>query len=594
MLKSTDGIVTVLSAKGQYQVVIGNHVGDVFESVCDLASIHSNKSEDSDEEKMGVVATLVDTLSETFFPILGTLAGVGIIKGLLAIGVFLNVLDASGGTYEVLYAAGNAFFYFLPIMLAMTAAEKFGSDKFVALAIGAALCYPSLVNLTSTDAIGVAFRDTMFATDYYSTFMGMPLLLPSGGYPNSVVPAIVAVYFDAKLEKRVTKLLPASLKMFFVPLIVVSITVALTYLIIGPVVSLLTSIVGKFFLNMYSANGIIAGGLTGGVFSILIIFGLHWGLVPLALNSLGTYGFDNIIPTSFSVTFAQGVAALAVYLKSKDKALKKIALPAFISSMMGVSEPAIYGVTLPKKKPFVGACIGTAIGGMLAGGLGIRRCAMGGLGWFALPTYINPETGSLNDVLGLLASVMLSCTVTFIITYLTYKDEVVVETEGDTQHVSDNLVSGGENSIEIVSPMKGLTMPLEKIEDKVFAEGALGLGIAILPEEGKVYSPASGVVSVFFPTGHAIVIETEDGAQVLIHLGMDTVELAGKYFDPKVKVGDQVKKGQLILEFDKELIEKEGYSMMSPVVISNTTDFLDIVLTENRKVDTGELLITVL
>ncbi|EHI99180.1 PTS system, beta-glucoside-specific IIABC subunit [Clostridium sp. DL-VIII] len=596
ILKATEGIVTVLKSGGQYQIVIGNHVGAVFETVCGVAHIDTGKSAE-EEKKLGVGASLIDVLSGVFLPILGTLSGVGIIKGLLAILVFFHVIAASDGTYGILYAVGNGFFYFLPIILGMTAAEKFGGNKFIGMCIGTALCYPAMVNLSSSDVLGIAFKGTAFATNYYSTFLGIPVLLPASGYPSSIVPVVVAVYFAVKLEKKLLEIVPAAIKMFFIPLLTAIIIVPVTYLVIGPITAALCSIIGMFFITVFNVSGLLAGAILGGVFQIFVIFGLHWGLIPLALTSLGTYGYDNVIPTALSTTFAQGAVSLAIYFKTRDKNLKKIALPAFISCMLGVSEPSIYGVTLPKKKPFVISCIAGAVGGAIVGGMGVKRYAMGGLGWFAIPTYLNPEVNSFYDVIWITISIVAAMAVAFILTMIIYKDDnLFKESKGveESGEIKQADTDNGMKRVLISSPMNGEIKPLEEVEDEVFSQGVMGKGIAIFPTEGKVYAPATGKIVTFFPTGHAIALQTDDGAEILIHVGMDTVKLEGKYFEPKVKVEETVEKGQLLLEFDMNAIESEGYSVLTPIVVTNTDDYQDVIITDKKEICNGELLIALL
>lgn len=588
ILKSTDGIVTVIQSGGQYQIVIGNHVGQVYDAVCEVAHIENSILDGRTEQKKGVTAILIDTLSGVFLPVLGTLSGIGIIKGLLAILVFFGFLDNTGGTYGILYAIADGFFYFLPIILGMTAAEKFGGNKFIGMAIGTTLCYPALVSLSSAEVLGVAFEGTMFATNYYSRFLGIPVLLPSSGYTSSVVPVVVAVYFAAKMEKQLKKIIPESLQMFFVPMATALITVPMTYLLIGPIVTTICSLIGMFFSAAFNFNGILAGAILGGFFQVLVIFGLHWGLIPLALTSLGTYGYDNIVPSGVTGAFAQGAAALAVYLKTKDYKLKNVAFPAFISCMLGVSEPAVYGVTLPKKKPFISACIGAAVGGAITGGMGVKRYTMGGLGWFCIPTYLEPGSGSMYDAIWITISILVAMLIGFILTYILYKDE---EREEITKNSAKELETD-EKTEQVFSPLKGQVIPLEEVKDPVFAQGVLGKGAAIIPSEGKVFAPVSGMIAVCFPTGHAIGLKADSGAEVMIHVGMDTVELGGQYFDTKIKEGERVEKGQLLLEFDKEEILAAGYSLTTPVIITNTNLYSDIVVSEQKEIRNGDLLLT--
>ena len=309
----------------------------------------------------------------------------------------------------------------------MTAAEKMGGNKFIGISIGCSMCYPAIVDLSGMEALGTAFEGTIFATPYYTTFLKIPVLLPSGGYTSTVVPIIVAVFFAVKMEKLLQKIIPDVVKMFFVPLFTLIIIVPVTFLVIGPITGILCALITQLFNTVFGVSGLLAGAILGGMFQVFVIFGLHWGLTPLALTSMAAVGYDNIIPTAMPAAFVQTATVLAVYLKSKDEKLKKVALPAVISGLFGITETAIYGVTLPKKKPFVISCLASAVSGAIMGALGVKRYSMGGLGIFALATYLNPETQSFYDVGWSIVAILVGMVVSFAITFITYKDEPVAE-----------------------------------------------------------------------------------------------------------------------------------------------------------------------
>ncbi|NTV79544.1 MAG: PTS transporter subunit EIIC, partial [Clostridiales bacterium] len=431
ILKATDGIVTVMQSGGQYQVVIGNHVPDVLEAVVAIGGFSNEAAEHVEKQKMGVGATLIDMISGIFQPILGVMAGAGIIKGLLALFAFLGVISTTSGTYGTLYSVADGFFYFLPIMLGLTAALKFGSNKFIGMAIGAALCYPAMVNLAAGTVLGTAFAGTIFETSYYSTFLGIPVLLPSSGYPSSVVPIIIAVYVASKLEKFWKKIIPDVVKTFLVPVCTLAIIVPFTYLAIGPVSTILSSLVGSAFSALYGlpvVGGLVAGLVLGAVWQVLVIFGIHWGLVPLMMINYATYGYDFALSPYFAASFAQSMVVFAIFLKTKDKALKNIALPAFISGMFGVTEPAIYGVTLPKKIPFVISCIAASIGGGIIGFMGCKSYGMGGLGLFGLPSYINTANNDATSMIWIMIGTAVAMAVAFILTLIIFKDDAPSKT----------------------------------------------------------------------------------------------------------------------------------------------------------------------
>lgn len=591
VLKATDGIVTVMQSGGQYQVVIGNHVPDVFDVVMQIGGFTNESASDEPKQKMGIGASLIDIISGIFQPVLGVLAGAGIIKGILALLVFFGVTTATGGTYGVLYSVADGFFYFLPIILGYTASQKFNSNKFIGMAIGSALCYPAMVGLSTKVAIGTAFAGTMFASNYYSTFLGIPVLLPASGYPSSVVPIILAVYIAAKLEKLAKKFIPDVVKTFLVPVFVLSIIVPLTYLAIGPVATILCSLIGKGFSIVYGlpvVGGLLAGLILGAIWQILVIFGLHWGIIPLAFINLGTLGYDFVLSPYFAASFAQSMVVLAIIIKTKDRKLKDIAIPAFISGMFGVTEPAIYGITLPKKKPFVISCIAASIGGGIIGLMGCKMYALGVLGLFGLPNFIDNANNSAYSMIWVIIGTAVAMVIAFVLTLILYKDDEPVEVAKVVKNTKTI------NNEVIASPLKGQVKELSEVEDEAFSTGALGQGIAIVPAEGKLYAPCDGEITTFFKTGHAIGLLSKGGAEVLIHVGVDTVKLNGEGFTPKAAQGDIVKKGQLLLEFDINKITKAGYSVITPIIISNMDDYSDVIPTDAKNTEVGDTIITVL
>lgn len=433
VLEATDGVIKVMQSGGQYQVVIGNNVADVYDAVLEVGHFQGAGTVDedgnavddgeSDGGKKSPVSILIDMISGVIQPTLGVLAATGIIKGLLALFSFLNILPATSGTYQVLYAVGDGFFYFLPIILGYTAAKKFKMNEF----IGIALCYPAMVNITGGEVLGTLFAGTAFEMSYYTTFLGIPVIMPASGYTSSVVPIIIACALGAMLEKWLRKVIPDVIKLFVVPFVTLVVMVPLTYLVIGPIATILCNLLTAIFSAIYGipvVGGLIAGVLTGAFWQVLVIFGLHWGLVPLGLINYATLGYDFILSPYFCVSFAQIFVVLAMLLKTRDDKLKKIALPAFISGIFGVTEPAIYGVTLPKKKPFIYSCIGGAIGGGFIGFMGARSYTMGGLGLFGLPSYIDTvgDTG-IQSLIYVVIGTVIASVIGFVLTWVLYKDE---------------------------------------------------------------------------------------------------------------------------------------------------------------------------
>lgn len=437
VLESTDGVIKVMQAGGQYQVVIGNQVNDVYDAVLEVGHLTAAGAVDEDgnavEEdnagggKKSPVSMLIDVISGTLQPTLGVLAATGIIKGLLALFDFIGLIPSTSGTYQVWYAVADGFFYFLPIILGYTAAKKFKINEFIGMAIGIALCYPAMVNSTAGEVLGTVFGGTAFEMSYYQTFMGIPVIMPASGYTSSVVPIILAVAVAAPIEHWLKKVIPDVIKLFVVPFVTLVIMVPLTYLVIGPVASVLCSILSLVFNAIYSipvVGGIIGGILIGAFWQVLVIFGLHWGLAPLAMINYGLMGYDTFLSPYFCVSFAQTFVVLAIILKTKNEKTKKVAIPAFISGIFGVTEPAIYGVTLPKKKPFVYSCIAGAIGGAFTGFMNTRSYSIGGLGLFGLPCFID-TTGDMGitNMIYIIIAILIASAVGFGLTYALYKDE---------------------------------------------------------------------------------------------------------------------------------------------------------------------------
>lgn len=436
VLESTDGVIKVMQAGGQYQVVIGNQVNDVYDAVLEVGHLAAAGAVDEEgnavEETSGggkksPVSLLIDVISGTLQPTLGVMAATGIIKGLLALFDFLGLIPAASGTYQVWYAVADGFFYFMPIVLGYTATKKFKVNEFIGMAIGIALCYPAMVNSTAGTVLGTVFTGTAFEMSYYLTFFGIPVIMPASGYTSSVVPIILAVAIAAPLEHWLKKVIPDVIKLFVVPFVTLIVMVPLTYLVIGPIASILCSILSLFFNAIYSipvVGGLIGGVLIGAFWQVLVIFGLHWSLVPLAMINYSLLGYDFILSPYFCVSFAQTFVVLAIVLKTKDEKLKKIAIPAFISGIFGVTEPAIYGVTLPKKTPFIYSCIAGAIGGAFTGLMRTRSYSIGGLGLFGLPSFID-TTGvmGLTNMIYILIAILIASVAGFAMTYVLYKDE---------------------------------------------------------------------------------------------------------------------------------------------------------------------------
>ncbi|MFP7255528.1 beta-glucoside-specific PTS transporter subunit IIABC [Terribacillus goriensis] len=591
-LKNMDDVVTVLKSGGQYQVVIGNHVPDVYKAVAHVGGFTGNEQASQEEDKdTNPFNKFIDIISSIFTPVLGVLAATGMIKGFNAMFLAFGWLKAESGTYQILNAVGDSLFYFFPIFLGYTAMKKFGGSHFIGMAIGAALVYPTLSGLTTGDPLYTLFSGTLFESPVHITFLGMPVILMT--YSSSVIPIILATFFAAKVERGFAKIVPDVIKTFVVPFLTLLVVVPLTFMIIGPIATWAGQLIGQATLSIYDLSPIIAGLFLGAFWQIFVIFGLHWGLVPISINNLSVYGGDPVLALVFAASFAQIGAVLAVWIRIKQRKLKTLSIPAFISGIFGVTEPAIYGITLPLKRPFIISCIGGALGGAVLGIFKTTGYMTGGLGIFQIPTFIGPN-GFDMGFWGSFVSIGVAFGAAFVLTMLfgftkeNNKPDTVQEPTTPIQK-EEKLAIGND---VIASPFQGSIVSLSEIKDEAFATGALGKGVAIIPSEGKLYAPASGVVSVLFPTKHAIGITTDNGAEILIHIGMDTVQLDGKFFEAQVKQGDHVEKGQLLIEFDLESIQSAGFDITTPVVVTGVRGYKLVAATEEKQVKWGEPLLT--
>ncbi|WP_291292786.1 beta-glucoside-specific PTS transporter subunit IIABC [Enterococcus sp.] len=575
-LKKTKGVVTVVQSGGQYQVVIGNHVPEVYQEFINYAGL-SNEASDESQQKKGPLDAFIDVISGIFTPVLGLLAATGMIKGLNVLFVSLGWIENTSGTYAILQAAGDCFFYFFPIFLGYTAAKKFGLKQFVGMAIGAALVYPALSGLTANaEPLYTLFSGTIFESPVYVTFLGIPVVLMS--YSSSVIPIVIATFFGAKLEKMITKLIPSILRSFLVPFLTVLIMVPLTFIVIGPIATWIGNILGAAVLSIYQFSPIVAGIAVGAVWQVLVMFGLHWGIIPIAINNIGVLGYDPVMVLGQATPFATAGAVLAVIIKSKNNSVRAIGIPAFISSLFGVSEPSLYGVTLPRKKPFIATLISSSIGGLIMGAFGTKSFIMGGMGIFSLPNYISPSDGIGSGLYGYVLAISVAFALSFILTISFMYDPA--EDRRNAEAEEKKVISKENNLLtetKIDMPIKGKILALADVEDEAFASGLLGKGVAIVPSNGEIYAPFDATVETLFPTNHAIGLKSTEGIELLIHIGMDTVNLKGEYFTSYVKQGQQVKKSELLLRFDKDKIQSKGYSIVTPVVVTNTDTYLDVI-----------------
>lgn len=564
-LKDLSGVMTVVKSGGQYQVVIGDKVDDIYNEVIPLLGGTLDNSESTEESDNGgsIWNKAVALLSSLFMPVLGVLAASGVLKGLLALCTSAGWLTDKSGTYMILYAASDAIFYFLPIILGFSAGNTFKTNPYLTAVIGGALVYPTLVSAYNAKTS--------------LTFLGVPVILMS--YVQTLIPIIAAAWLLSFVSKYLKQYLPKSLQMIFVPLLSLVIVVPASFLIVGPITSMLSTWLANAVLWVYGIAPVIAGFILAGIWQLAVLLGLHWAFIPIFLNNIATKGYDPIDAMLFCTVFGQVGAALAMTIKAKDHKFKELAASATLSGILGISEPIIYGVTIPHKKSFIMASIGSAFGGAIAGFSSSKMYggfAPGGI--FGIPMFIG-KNGVDSSFIGFLLSLVVAFGVAFVLSMLFA--EVV-----KPKPVAQKQLSVTLNNGKVGSPLIGHTIPLSAVKDDVFSTGMMGKGLAILPEKGEVRAPFDGQVVSVFPTKHAIGLKSNTGIELLIHIGLDTVNLKGEHFDANVQINDLVKAGDILEKFDIQSIQDAGYDTTVPIIITNTNDF-SVVKTNSLGVQVG-------
>ena len=570
-IESLDGVISVVEKAGQFQVVIGPAVPQIYDQLIENTDLTSSENEHTaKEENTNWFLKLMDVIGGIFTPLLPLFAGSGVFRGLVLLATQLNWLSTSSSTYHILTVASTAVFYFLPIMLAVTAAEKFKCDKFVAAAIMGALIMPEFMKLMGSTGNGTVVH-----------FFGIPLVLMT--YTSTVVPAILATWCLSYLEKWLRSWIPTNLQLLFVPLISLFVMVPLTAGVFGPFGVYVGEGISNVINWLMNLNGWVAGALIGGVWNIFVIFGLQWAVNPVMINNISSLGYDYIVPLTCAANFGMAGATLGTFVRTKDKKMKAYSISALLSIFFaGITEPAIYGIGIRYKKPLVGAVAGGAVGGAIIGGMKAKAFAFVFGGLTTLPAFVGKTF--IPYCIGLLACFIVGCVVTMVLGI----------DENSTEQKTSNVNSAQSVSNEsILNPISGEIEDLAQAHDPAFADGSMGDGFVIEPSSGDVYAPFDGEVTMLFNTEHAIGLTSDNGVQVMIHIGIDTVKLNGEYFESFVKQGDKIKKGQKLLHFDLNEIKKAGYDCSTVVIVTNTKDYQSVELLNAGKNDHGSVTLKV-
>lgn len=576
-IKKLEGVQGVVNKNGQFQIIIGTNVSKVCDEIHKLGNFGENSSSDSSNNETGIINKVLGTITAIFTPIIPALAGSGMIKALLAVLKLFGWVDAGTQTYAYLTFLSDTVFYFLPVILAYSAAKRFKCSPYLAAVLGAALLHPSFTALNTGDPVA---------------FFGIPVRMIS--YGSSVVPILLIVFAQSYIEKFAKKISPASVKVFLVPLITLVITSLVGFTALGPLGNYVGEIlaIGMNFIN--DKAGWLIPVIMGAFTPLFIMTGMHYCFAPIQQIQYSTLGYGTILgPGMLSSNIAQATSSLVVGLKTKNKSLKQLSLSSSATAFMGITEPALYGVNFKLKKPLYASMIGGGIAGLYAGITGIRTYASATAGLAAIPVYISDD---MSNVINACITILISIVATAIVTLILGFDDIKEENEETSTDKVEGLnkTKSIVGEISVASPLEGEVIPLSQVNDDVFAQELMGKGAAIIPTEGKVFAPFNCKVESLFKTNHAIGLKDKNGVELLTHIGIDTVKLGGKFFKSHIKQGDEVKAGDLLIEFDKDAIKDAGYDITTSVIVTNTNNYMDVLGTEKTYVKKNDTLIRVL
>lgn len=568
-----EGVISVVESGGQFQVVVGTKVNKIYDEMIKMLSLISNNET---EGKINIWNKMLIAVSTMFTPMVPAIAASGLLKGLLTVvkifaaGKEINITENS--TYIIILAATDAIFYFMPIILAYTSAKVFKANEFIAMALGGTMCYPIVASLMAGKNIVEMFG----------------IEITKANYTSSVIPIIIGVFILSYVQKFLEKYIPEVLKIILVPGLSLMIMVPATFIIFGPVGIYIGNAINFLYNGMMNFSSVLCGAFVGGMWCIFVIFGAHRALLPIGINDVALYGKQNLLAFAGAANFSQGGAALGVMLRTKNKSLKAVAASASISAVIcGITEPAIYGCNLRLKKPMIYAVICGALGGAVMGAGGVYGDAFANNGILTLATY---AAFGIKKFIFYLLGIGIAFFGAAVLSFL-FGFEDIPENKEDKEIKKEEVIENAD--IIICSPVKGISVPLNQVQDQVFSSGALGKGIAIIPEKGEVVAPEDCEITSIYPSLHALGLTLENDVEMIIHVGIDTVNLQGKYFEKFVEKGQKVKKGTKLIGFDIEKIKEEGYDTIVPVIVSNTDDYKQIIGIAGKKVSVNEAVIAI-
>ena len=567
-LLQTEGVISVVESGGQYQVVLGNKVAHVYNALEPLLA-QQLTTKTSTKEKNSLGNRILNTVAAIFTPVVPAIAASGMLKGILAIAVmvannFYQVDLKPLNTYIILSAASDALFYFMPVILGYSAAKVFKTNEYIAMVIGATLCYPTIVSLMTEESAVTLFG----------------LHVTKANYVSTVIPIILAIFILAYVQRFLEKVIPEVLKIIMVPTLSLLLMIPATLLLFGPIGIYLGDGVNWLYYYIMNLSPILLGGFIGGIWCVLVIFGAHRGLVPIGINDVARTGRQNLLAFAGAANFSQAGAAFGVFVRTKNKDLKAVAASATVTALFGITEPAIYGANLRLKKPMIYAVASGAAGGALMGWGGSYGTAFANQGLLTIPVYAEAGTKAF-------ICYLLGCGIAFfgaflLTIFLGFNDLPLDESRQEPGLKTEAGTVKEKQRIQ--APVQGQLVSLDQINDEVFASQQMGKTLAIYPTEEQIVSPGNGQVTALYPTHHAIGLELDNGAEILLHIGINTVELKGRGFETFVKVGERVRLGQKLLSFDKQIIQAAGYDPTVLVIVTNTAEMAVIETTKQTEI----------
>lgn len=560
-LKKVQGVMSIVNG-AQFQVVIGNSVVDVYDEILKVCPLDINDSTIKTGEKINLGARFIEFIINIFQPLIFAIAGAGILKSLLMLLAMFNILKSDSTIYTLLVAISDATFYFLPLMVAVITANVLNCNRLVAIAAVGYLLLPATTTALSEGVELFGFT------------------IPNIAYNAQVFPAILCVSFLAIMEKIFNKYSPKSIRTFFVPMMSLAITIPITLTILGPLGYNVGTIFTIIILFLYNKMGFLVVGLLAVVLPFMVATGMHKALIPYAINTIGKLGYEALYMTaSLAHNISESGACFAVALRTKDETLKQTALSAGISALMGITEPALYGITLQHKRAILGVVLSSAISGTFLGLFTVKGFVLVGPGLASMSMFIDPNNG--NNLIFAIIGFVVAILGSFIITLIIWKEDANTAESSTEDIVEEELIEEEKEVNILVSPVEGKVIDISKVNDELFASKTLGDGVAIIPANGNLYAPCDSEVVMLFETKHAIGLKTKNGAEILIHIGINTVSMNGDGFKTFVKTGDNVKEGDLLIKFDLDKISHANLDSTVMIVNNNGSDYAYKVLNKS-------------